>query len=94
MTTFKLTSNKSLVIEPHDRSVRLVILESGTEMVCRKEKISELIKFIHSQEERAFKGRLQLLKDNDNIVVMVKGEPIGSVTCADFKKGIEQLNHK
>ncbi|WP_448699988.1 hypothetical protein ACFGVR_22780 [Mucilaginibacter sp. AW1-3] len=38
--------------------------------------------FLSADEARAFNGRLQLLKHGDDIIVEVKGEPIGSISKA------------
>ena len=87
MTTIPLSPNYSLGIEQYQKlRVRLIIFKNSEVYVCRKESIYKVKQFLALDEGRAFKGRLQLVKDGDGIVVEVKGEVVGVVKPGDLEK--------
>lgn len=87
MTTIPLTPNYSLGIAHYQKlRVRLIVFKNGEEYVCRKESLFKVKQLLALDEGRAFKGRLQLVKDGDGIVVEVKGEVVGVVKPGDLEK--------
>ena len=90
MTPLKLNEAYSLAIEPSQKKVRLVVYKNGVENVCRRDTIVHLEHFILSDEERIFKGRLQLCKSGDSLNVEVKGDTIGTLKFNDFINFLEQ----
>ena len=70
--------------------MRLVVYKDGVENVCRKETIGHIERFIRSDDNRLFKGRLQLYKKGDSLNIEVKGDAIGSVKMKDFINFLEQ----
>jgi hypothetical protein len=81
----KLSDKLSLVVEPYGKKLRLIITEGQTELACRKETAGNLKRFISSTEKNLFKGRLQLHKNNDTIIIMLKGEIAGAVAISLFE---------
>ena len=79
MEVMKLEENYSFAIEPLGKRVRLVAYLSGVEKVCRLETRKKLEKFLLSDENHLFKGRLQLAKDAGTINIVVKGETVGVI---------------
>lgn len=82
----QLNNTHSLTTEPHIRGVRLVVLDHGEELVCRKETLKNLRAFMGSDSCRIFKGRLQLYKHQDGITVEVKGNGLGTIPVHVFKQ--------
>jgi len=92
MRRFKLKNNLELSIEPYEKKVRLVVYESNTELVCRKESISVLKRFMDMKNERIFKGRLQLQIEKDKIRIFIKEENKGSIGLKDFQNEINKVD--
>ncbi|MES2265557.1 MAG: hypothetical protein V4520_02275 [Bacteroidota bacterium] len=88
MTALKLTDNHSLLIECHNKKLRLVITDGITELACRKETSGKLNNFLSSTEANLFKGRLQLHKKLATIDLLLKGNHIGCVTTAELKEAV------
>jgi RNA binding exosome subunit len=90
MHTIPLSPNYTLAIEQYQNlRVRLLIFKNGEEYVCRKESLYKLKQFLALDEGRAFKGRLQLVKDGDVIAVEVKGEVLGRITLKGLEKQLQ-----
>ena len=85
-----LNEKYTLSFEPLGNRVRLIILEVDVELVCRKETIKNLTNFLLKNEEKIFKGRLQLYKHQNIIEVILKGKPIAIFSV---KKLIAVLNN-
>lgn len=86
MPALPLTKNYTFGIEPvTNRRFRLIVFKNGEELVCRKENLKQLEDFLNNDEARAFKGRLQLYKHQNDIAVEVKGETVGTLHKADFE---------
>jgi len=86
MSTLPLTQNYTFGIEPvTNRRFRLIVYKDGEELVCRKENLQQLQQFLNTDEAKAFKGRLQLYKHNNDVTVEVKGQLIGTLHAADIK---------
>ncbi|RZL20725.1 MAG: hypothetical protein EOO96_24720, partial [Pedobacter sp.] len=66
-----LNEKLTLVFEPADKKVRLIVLQADEELVCRKETIKNLQQFLSAQKAHLFKGRLQLSKNEDVIEVLL-----------------------
>jgi len=81
----KLNDNCYLTTEPHNRGFRLIVTNNGIEVACRKETKRNLSEFLAQNDASIFKGRLQLVKLNNTIVIKIKGINIGIITN-------EQLN--
>jgi hypothetical protein len=85
MEIAKFDNGLSIWIEHTEKQARLVIYKDGVENVCRKSTIRKLRQFIQSDEQRLFKGRLQLHRDiNGMIAVDVKGKIAGVVPAEHF----------
>jgi hypothetical protein len=89
MAALKLDNDFSFAIERGQKRVRLIVYKGGVENVCRKESVKKLGQFIGSDEDRIFKGRLQLLKTPAGIAVEVKGKIEGVMTMGDFINCLE-----
>jgi len=90
LRSIPLTPTYSLGIAHYQKlRVRLIVFKNGEEYVCRKESIYKLKQFLALDEGRAFKGRLQLVKDGDGIVVEVKGEVVGVVAEMQLRALLE-----
>ncbi|MBD1364107.1 hypothetical protein IDJ77_09830 [Mucilaginibacter sp. ZT4R22] len=88
MAELKLTGKLSLLIEPADKKLRLVISDEGSELACRKESRGKLKRFLSSAETSIFKGRLQLHKNNNTVAVILKGEDVGVIRLAELEKAL------
>jgi hypothetical protein len=60
-------------IEPQSAGLRLIVFNGDTEWVCHKVKDKDIKNFLQAEVAHLFKGRLQLIKNQDNISVQVKG---------------------
>ena len=88
MAELKLTAKLSLLIEPADKKLRLVVSDEGSELACRKESRGKLKRFLSSAETSIFKGRLQLRKNNSTVVVVLKGEDMGVIALEELQKAL------
>jgi|GEM_PF-460786 len=91
METIKLKENYTFAIEPQVKRLRLVVYQSGVEKVCRLETRKKLEKFLLSDENHLFKGRLQLVKNARETAVVVKGKPVGKIINAEFIKILRNI---
>lgn len=89
MNSLKLNDNLSLGVEAYEKRVRLIVYKDAVELVCRKEYWSKLIEFIRLEDERIFKGRLQLTKRDGTICVEIRGAHAGCINVADFAGYLE-----
>ncbi len=81
----------ALYLEKQGPKVRIVILEDGEELVCRKESISALKKWIDSTEPKLFDGRLTLHREDGNFIgLFFLNNPVGKIAAADFLALIER----
>lgn len=80
----QLSSNMWFLVQPSGKKLRLVISNGTAELACRKESPGALKRFLASAETRLFKGRLQLRKDKEVVILVLKGEDIGVI-------GVEEL---
>lgn len=71
---------------PHKEKLRLVIFKNNEEFVCRIENRKKLNQFITNECSSIFKGRLQLIKEKEDVFVQVKGEIIGKIPETVFKQ--------
>ena len=81
-----------LKIERFKNRIRIVVLHEAQEIVCRKETEKNLMNFLHNNDESLFKGRLQLMKDDSFVTILVKSIVVGKVTKADFIHLINKVN--
>jgi len=91
MDPISLSTGHSFAIERYEKRLRLIVYKNGEEYVCRKESRKLFNDFLNANEAKAFKGRLQLSKHNNDITVEVKGEVIGMVSAADMKNYLTML---
>ncbi len=91
MEIIKLKENYTFAIEPQVKRLRLVVYQSGVENVCHLETRKKLEKFLLSDENHLFKGRLQLVKNAGGIAVVVKGKPVGKIVNAEFIKILRNI---
>lgn len=91
MEIIKLKENYTFAIEPQVKSLRLVVSRSGVENVYRLETRKKLEKFLLSDENHLFKGRLQLVKNAAAVNVLVKGKPVGKIVNAEFIKILRNI---
>lgn len=93
MTLLKLDHGFSFAIEHYEKRVRLIIYKDGVENVCRRESFKNLERFIWSNEESIFKGRLQLRRNSEGIVLVVKGKIVGKMTTEEFASYLEKVKN-
>jgi hypothetical protein len=77
MQNIELDNNLFLFLEPHNKMLRLVISNGEMEVACRKETPRNLHLFITEGQSTLFKGRLQLHKSENSIIVLLKGSTLG-----------------
>ncbi len=77
MQLLNFDTNFSLGVEPDDKKIRLIVYRNDQELICRKTTLTEIKRFLDGTEERLFKGRLQLLKDGNHILIKAKNEIAG-----------------
>lgn len=73
-----------LALEKWNDKLRIIILKHQEEMACRKETKKNLEKFIQSEGDILFKGRIQFVSEIDTIHIYLKKIGIGTITKADF----------
>lgn len=76
-------------IFPHQKKLRLVVFNKNEEYVCRIESKNKLHHFLEEDDTRLFKGRLQLIKNQDKIAIQVKGKIVGELSIDVFQRIIE-----
>lgn len=91
MNPVKLNDAYFFTIEPDGKKVRLVVTDGCNELVCRKETFNNLNRFCEEEASRIFKGRLQLLKQDDIILVEMKGNIIGTIATSNFLKNLNDI---
>jgi len=91
MESIYLNNNFELYFEKLPHTVRLIVLKNREEWVCRKEKLENLFAFIGVDEERLFKGRLQLFKSDNEIFVQVRDKTIGAFSNQTFEGVLKKL---
>jgi hypothetical protein len=80
----KLPNGLSFIIAPADNKLRLIISYGTDELACRKETRGNIKRFLASEETTLFKGRLQLRKDNEVIILVLKGKDVGAIEVEEF----------
>ena len=86
MAELLLDDDITLETELEDGKLRLIIVKDNQEWVCHKTTVKEINSFLAGGEHSLFKGRLQLIKDQDNILIKVKDEIVGVVDNRAFYK--------
>jgi hypothetical protein len=77
MQLLNFDTNFKLGVESDEKKIRLIIYKNDHELVCRKTSLKEIKRFLDGSEERLFKGRLQLLKDHNHILIKAKKDIAG-----------------
>ncbi len=88
MAELMLDDDITLETEIEDGKLRLFITKDNVEWVCHKTTLKEINRFLAGEERSLFKGRLQLIKDQDNILIKVKNEIVGVIDNKVFYKFI------
>lgn len=70
---------------PHHEKIKLIVFKNHLEYVCRIENKKKLNQFLTSKDAILFKGRLQLIKKQEEIFIQVKGTIIGTISTCVFK---------
>ena len=79
-------NNCTLAVESSGKQLRLIIYRDEKEWVCRKESRHIILRFLEAENAQLFRGRLRLHKQQDAILVEVKGTIIGSLSEESFHK--------
>jgi len=85
----KLDDRHSFDIEINGKNLRLVVYDNSVEKVCRKTTLKSLFEFIQSGENHLFKGRLQLFKNPNAIIIEVKGQMVGEIKAETLLNCLE-----
>lgn len=91
MQQITLNNEHTLSFEPMGKSVRLIVSRADEELVCRKESLKNLHKFLLADEMKIFKGRLQLDKHQEMIEVIMKDRPIAMIGANNFEQLLNNL---
>ena len=91
MKQLALTDTLSFRLENDNKKLRLIIADGDKELACRKETLSNLKRFIQSDQSSLFKGRLQLHRQDNAITITLKGQPAGAVSIVDLNNALTAL---
>lgn len=91
MENIDLENNLKLSFEKLPHTIRLIVSKNDEELVCRKEKLKNLIAFTNIDQAHVFKGRLQLIKLDDNIDIQVNDKCISTISAVEFKHTLNNL---
>jgi hypothetical protein len=91
MALVKLNDDMVFTIERTEKRVRLIVYKGGVENVCRMETFKNIERFILSDEDRIFKGRLQLHKNVAGVGIIVKGKLTGTINAKEFLNCLEEI---
>jgi hypothetical protein len=91
MNPVKLNEDMVFTVDRCEKRVRLIVYKGGVENVCRKETFKNIERFILSDEDGIFKGRLQLHKNIAGIGIKVKGKLIGTINAKEFLNCLEEI---
>jgi hypothetical protein len=86
MQKVPFTEPLSLGLECYNKRLRLIVFNGTEEWVCHKVSVKYAKAFLEQETAHLFKGRLQLYKKGDAIVVNVKGSDIGLISSSDFSR--------
>jgi len=91
MNMLKINDQYSFMIERYDKRLRLIVMDGVDEWVCRKVNPTELSAFLSNNDAHLFKGRLQLDKVGNDIIVNVKGNELGLISSQAFLHSTNQV---
>lgn len=74
-----------------DKKVRLTVMLGGEALACRQERAKVLLDFLQEREGHLFKGRVQLNKADEEVLIELKEAPVGTVTATSLKRAIEEV---
>jgi hypothetical protein len=86
MNTIPLTGQLSFAVDQEEKRLRFIVFNGDDELVCHKADRAELNRFIQTDANHLFKGRLQLYKKGDHVIVNVKGNIAGIIGLTEFEK--------
>ena len=87
MASINLSEGLILAAETDDKRIRLIVYKNDAELVCRKTSLKEIDQFLVGVEPSLFKGRLQLLKDHDRVLIKMKADIVG-ITSQDMLRSL------
>lgn len=90
MSKIQLNSGMVFSVDPYNGKLRFAVHSREEKSVCRIERKKSIDAFLQTKSARIFKGRLQLCKHNNEILIEVKGEVVGIIQHDDFAKMINQ----
>jgi RNA binding exosome subunit len=91
MESINLENNLKLSFEKLPHTIRLIVSKDNEELVCRKEKLRNLLAFTELNKAEVFKGRLQLCKSDDKIAIQFKNENISTISAESFEQALNNL---
>jgi recombinational DNA repair protein RecT len=94
MNPLKLNEDMVFSIERCENQARLIVYKGSVENVCRKGAFKNIEHFVLSEEERIFKGRLQLHKNIAVIGINVKGKLTGTISAKEFLNCLLEIKHQ
>jgi predicted transcriptional regulator len=90
MNKIQLNSGFVFSVEKYNGKLRFAVHNEEEKSVCRIERKKSIDTFLQTKRARIFKGRLQLCKHNNEILIEAKGEVVGIIQRDDFAKMIDQ----
>ncbi|MDQ8003502.1 MAG: hypothetical protein REI64_01810 [Pedobacter sp.] len=91
MKSISLNENLTLVIEPVENKIRLVVVKADNELACRIERVSKLKAFLAGNDQMLFKGRLQLVKLDGEVEIIVNKISIGRIALNSFSQLLSNI---
>jgi hypothetical protein len=86
MSNLKLDGQLSLGVESHAHGLRLIVFDQDKAWVCHKVNLKVLKDFLEVEEAHLFKGRLQMDKSGNDILVSVKCNKAGIIPATDLEE--------
>lgn len=86
MQNVQLTESLSFGLERYDKRLRIIVFDGPKEWACHKVSVKDTKDFLGHETAHLFRGRLQLDKKGDDILVSVKGSAIGLISLLDFSR--------
>jgi hypothetical protein len=86
MNDLKLNSQLSLGIESYTGGLRLMVFDQDEVWVCHKVRVKVLKDFLKMEKGHLFKGRLQLDKSGNDVLVSIKNNKTRIIPAADLEE--------
>lgn len=91
MKYIDLREGHTLQIRWVDKKVRLTVMLGDEALACRQERAKVLLDFLEAREGHLFKGRVQLYKADEEVLIELKGAHMGTLTATSLKRAIEEV---